>query len=191
MTTSEVIEDPSTDDKLAQRTQERDDAEARIESLTQEWQQQRDRAELLERTVAVTMIDRDDWKSVALNRVGQCTNCIGGGIVQGTDDNGDVRDYPCRGCRGTGRGEVAHAINRMFEQVEAAREDRDNAISAGEGMRAQVAESIGQRDEARKHVERLQLDKREAVAALTEIATVAGVASSAMQIARRALGLLK
>lgn len=153
--------------KLATRTQERDAAEAECERQTEQWRKERERAELLERTTANVMLDRDaarkladGWKAAALNRLGKCGTCEGEGVVYLDADEGcpPPPAEPCAECNGTGRGDIAFAFERLHEQMA----DEERMAEKSGGILSDVCDAaFGDEQRAETHgydgvVERVQ-----------------------------------
>lgn len=143
---------------LGEMQVERDEAEAQCARLFEECRQQRERAELLERTAAVTMCERDaaqkladGWKAAALNKLGVCGTCEGSGImyVGGGDGPHDPEEpLPCGECDGTGRGEVAFAFERLHEQMA----DEERMAEKSGGILSDVCDAaFGDEERAETH----------------------------------------
>lgn len=189
-------------DALRELRQERDDAEAYAERQTEAWKKERDRAELLERSAAVTMCKRDalqklanGWMEAALNPMGVCGTCEGDGYhhaVSGFDSaKGEeiTTPEPCPECEGTGRGAVAFAFSQLREMIEDARADRDDAMRQLDAAQIRYEGAAAVLEERRQQVDRLEIDKREVVAALTEVVEKTTDKTEVGMIARRALGM--
>lgn len=134
------------------------------------------------------------WKAAALNRLGQCATCEGDGVMLDDDDDGSpnaAESLPCLECGGTGRGEIAYAFDRFHEEIEVARVNRDVAIRETEAFAYNQEHLRGELAAANHHAQRLVLDKRAAVEALTEVVNATTPDTALGQVARRALGLCR
>lgn len=133
-------------------------------------------------------VDRNEraargWRAAALNRIGKCGTCEGDGIMEIEREEGREPDVePCGECGGTGRGDVAHAIGSLREQIERLEAQLDAACNRYAGIEVRY-------DEQCQYVERLKFDKREVVDALAEIVTKTSDKTEIGQLARRTLGL--